>query len=301
VDTRTGETSAKFEGLCAFDINAHTETRDLAGEGCAIFPTTPFTLYALGFVYSPDGRFVATMEEGPAVWEAATGRLLSAQAFPSGCVMNSPKEDERCSWGIGVLFTPDSSELLFTTNDCTVYALSTDDWAVTRQAEIDESVGDCGRMSLIGFTPDGTLIGMTGWGNSGGAGWLHRIDPETLEVTDTKRAHDGSPKSFALSPSGTLVATGASDGVVRIWDAESLALLHQLNVEDQAQGVAFADEGRLAVTPSGGGMQIFDIVTDSLVARVRAGIVRGFTPEECQRFNFDDRCPTLEELRGSAP
>ena len=76
-------------------------------------------------------------------------------------------------------------------------------------------------------------------------------------VTRSVRAHDGSPEWGDISPSGHLVATGASDGVVRVWDAATMTLLHQLTVEGQAQGVAFIGEDRVAVTPSGGGLLVF--------------------------------------------
>ena len=111
------------------------------------------------------------------------------------------------------------------------------------------------------------------------------------------RAHDGSPKSYDISPSRDLVATGAGDGVVRVWDAATMTLLHQLNVENQAQGVAFIGEDRVAVTPSGGGMLVFDL--DPTVSWRRSGdrSSAAFTPEECDRFGFED---DLSDARGAA-
>ena len=295
-DTSTGLPQVTFEGQCPWRTDFFGGTRDEAGTGCQAFPATPFTHFSQRMVYSPDGRFVASMEVGPAVWDAVTGRLLSAHALPVGCDYQA----DECG-GLGAIFTPDNSELLVSTWECELVALSTDDWTITRRVTLDESIDDCGRMALIGYLPDGTLIGMSGMGGDGGSGWLHRIDPVTLMVTSSNRAHDGSPKSHDLSPSGTRVVTGASDGVVRVWEAATGTLLHQLSVEGQAQGVAFVDDDLVAVTPSGGGMLVFDIAADSLLANVRGGIIRGFTPEECQRFGFADDCPTLEELRGAAP
>ncbi|MET1232916.1 MAG: PQQ-binding-like beta-propeller repeat protein, partial [Candidatus Limnocylindrales bacterium] len=162
------------------------------------------------------------------------------------------------------------------------------------------SIESCGNMGFIGFLPDDTLVGITGVAGTSG-GWIHRIDPATLTVKSSNQAHDGSPKSFAMNSDGTLVVTGASDGVVRVWEAATGKLLHQLSVDGQAQGVAFVGNDRVAVTPSGGGMLVFYIDTAKLLDVVRASIQRPFTPEECQRFGFVDDCPTLEELRASAP
>ena len=297
VDTSTGQSQLTFDGQCPWDIAiaVKTETREESGTGCQLFPATPFALWSVRMVYSPDGRFVASMEAGPAVWDAASGHLLAAMTV-HGC--NRYGED-RCG-GLGAVFTPDSSELIITTHACELMALSTDDWTVTRRATLDASIGACGVTALVGFTPDGSLIGLSGMSLNGG-GWLHRIDPVTLTVMSTKRAHDGSPKSYEISPSGTRVVTGASDGVVRVWDAATMTLLHQLTVEGQAQGVAFIGEDRVAVTPSGGGMLVFDLDPAHFLSTVRASLIRGFTAEECERFGFENGCPTLEELRGSTP
>ena len=118
-------------------------------------------------------------------------------------------------------------------------------------------------------------------------------------MAGSNRAHEGSPKSAAVSPDGTLVATGAADGVVRVWDGPTGKLLHQFTVSGQAQGVAFVDEQHLAVTPQGGDLLIMDLDPTALLATVKASLTRGFTTEECQRFNFaGGDCPTLAELRG---
>ena len=102
---------------------------------------------------------------------------------------------------------------------------------------------------------------------------------------------------IAVSPDGRLVGTGAGDGVVRARDGVSGELLHEILVKGQAQGVAFLDDERLAVTPQGGNILIFALDRQDLWETVRGSLTRGFTPEECQRFEFSP-CPTLEELRG---
>ena len=147
--------------------------------------------------------------------------------------------------------------------------------------------------------PDGTLIALTGLGGTAG-GSLLWIDPDDMPtVRPPVRAHVGSPKSGALSPDGTKIVTGASDGVVRVWDSGSGALLHELRVTGQAQGVAFLGDDRVAVTPVNGNIEVFLLDPDALVVAARASLTRSFTPEECDRFGFGDACPTLDDLRGS--
>ena len=147
-----------------------------------------------------------------------------------------------------------------------------------------------------GFLADGqTLIAISRGDNGGGS--LIRIDGASLEVVGSTRAHDGSPKAIALSPDHRLVITGASDGIVRVWDGATGELLHEVQVPDQAQGAAFLDNERIAVAPEGGNVLVFALDRQRLLETVRGTLIRGFTPEECQRFEFAP-CPTLEDLRG---
>ena len=184
---------------------------------------------------------------------------------------------------------------------CTVrcFGVSTSTWTMTRRGQLDPTIDGFTSTKFLGFTPDGTLIAHDR---------LRRDRWRVAAVDQSRRhrssrppvrAHVGSPKSGALSPDGTKIVTGASDGVVRVWDSGSGALLHDLRVTGQAQGVAFLGDDRVAVTPENGNILVFHLDPDALVAAARASLTRSFTPEECDRFGFEDACPTLDELRGS--
>lgn len=88
---------------------------------------------------------------------------------------------------------------------------------------------------------------------------------------------------------------------MRVWDAATGTLLHELEVEGQAQGVAFYGNDRLVVVPQDGALLIMSIDPQGLVKALGSSLTRGFTVDECSRFNFGDSCPTLKELRGSSP
>ena len=285
-DARTAQPLVTLKGLCTFDLDFQGPPEG-AGPGCKAFPETPFGTWPFSMQFSPDGRYLAELDAGVAVWDAATGELETTM-----------KTDSQ-PWS--AIFTPNSSELLVSTAEGELMAISTETWNVTRRAKLDESVAEGGRVGLTGFLPDGkTLIGVSGAGGSGG-GSLHRIDLETLEILSSNRAHDGAPKSSRLSEDGTLIVTGASDGAVRVWDAATGELLHQLHVDGQAQGVAFIDDDHIAVAPQAGQLLVFGIEPQAVLKAVRASIQRGFTPEECARFKFEDHCPTLAESRGTMP
>jgi hypothetical protein len=101
--------------------------------------------------------------------------------------------------------------------------------------------------------------------------------------------HEGTLWSVALSGDGALVATAASDGLVRLWDAEGVV-----------KAVAFVDDRHLAIAPDGGDLLLVTTDPAELLELVRSSLTRGFTATECRRFGFGDECPTLTELRGRA-
>jgi WD40 repeat protein/DNA-binding CsgD family transcriptional regulator len=291
-DVATGRELATLAGTCDWS-DGYVGPREEAGPECRPFPQTPFALWSSDPEFSPDGRFLKVYDDpfnghdSPfiGIWDADDGDLVTTLSGFEDEIQTS-------------LFTPDAKELILSHKDGQTMALSTKTWRVLRRGRVETS-DDPGTLRLFGFLPDSTLVAVGGMGFAGG-GSLHWIDPTTFEVKRSVRAHDGSPKSVVLSPDGSRIATGASDGVVRIWDAMSGDLLNQFQVSGQAQGVAFLDDRRVGVMPSEGNVLVFHLDTDGLLGAATASLTRGFTPDECTRFGFGDACPTLDELRGPA-
>ena len=285
-DAATGRMLVRLEGTCTWN-SPDDELRDRA-PGCKPFPNAPFPFWANDLQFAPDGSVVVGLDSNKylVVWDPVTGHMLNTIQLPAKAA--------------GFLFTPDGREILVGTgtggDKAEMLAYSTASWELQREVPVDESVE--GRLTPIGFVDGGRTLVTVGGLQDQGAGWVHRLDASTFKVLETKPAHTARLKAAAVSPDGTQIATAAADGTVRVWDAKTLELEHELRVAGQAQGVAFVDEQHLAVTPAAGNVLLMILDRDELLAKVRSTLTRGFTEAECEQFGFGSACPTLEQLRG---
>ncbi len=294
-DIRTGSVQVQLQGLCTYDSNSAPFDEQ---PGCVTYPKTPFPfgLVSGAIQWSPDGRMIAAVEGNSGsvvVWDAQTG----AVEFQSE---SSPDKG-----AFQVLFTPDSKGLVVSWNVWTpapaqgvVEMLSTETWKPVMTNTLDPTVFGVTSLGFIGVTPDGSTILALGGFGQGGDATLIWLDPATLKITRTvPHAHTGSPKSMALSPDGSLMATGASDGILRVWDTETGALRQQMDFGgSEVQGVAFVDDLHLAVTPRRGDLLFMTLDPAELANVVRASLTRTFTATECTTYKIDP-CPTLEQIK----
>jgi DNA-binding SARP family transcriptional activator/WD40 repeat protein len=284
----SAEPLTELQGVCTWD-DADPEGRFQAEQpGCDTSPDPPFWLYAWSMAWSPDDRFVVA-SGGSAVlaaWDAASGELLA-------------RRDACDAFAQGLLFAPEVDELyVFCHPEGRLAAVSTETWEPLRATDLDPELEARGSMALAGLTPDGRyLLGIGGAFFHGGVGLLHWIDRETLTIEHTlPRIHEGTPKSWAMSPDGTRLATGASDGSIKVWDVTTRMLVHEMNLGDtQVQGLAFVDDTHLAVAPEEGDVRVYTVDAEELLRVVRGSLTRGFTATECARYDLDP-CPTLTEM-----
>jgi class 3 adenylate cyclase/WD40 repeat protein len=280
-DVVAGRQIVELAGTCIWDPGIAV----LENEGCRTFPEPPFAMLVDRLRWSPDGNFIAgiaTETASVAVWDAHSGALLFA-----------PEMAGELKWPVDVIFAPDSSELTVSYFGHALRVFSAASWEMLREVALEPSPSTAG-LDFIGYTAGGrTLMAV------GGKRSLHWLDATSLQVVHAHlHIHEGSVNAVAMSPDGSLVATAAADGFVRVWNVDGRALDHEIPLGSlQAQGVAFTSDTHLAVTPEDGHLFVYAIDRSELLDIVRSSLTRGFTAAECSRFGFADECPTLEDLQ----
>jgi DNA-binding SARP family transcriptional activator/WD40 repeat protein len=284
---QTGNVETTLEGSCTYDHASPTPPH--AQEGCAEYPDRPFPYWNHGLMWSPDSRFIAAFDFGNLiVWDTTTGAII---------------HEHECVAGWPGVFSSETNELFSFCgerddqgeNQRRLMVWSTETWEQVRASEIGAL--PFLEAAFLGTAPDeSSLVGL---GLDEAGFWtIFWIDPETLAIVTSLRL-DGDHKSYAMSPDGTLAAIGTADGFVQVWDVERKLIVHEIYLGvTQVQGVAFVDNQHLAVTPQEGGIYVYTLDPDELMGIVRDSLTRGFTQAECDRFGFDEDCPTFEEMQG---
>lgn len=289
-DAVSGRLVSEMEETCLWDLTADRAGIDAdQQDGCHPYPETPFPVAPREVYWSPDGRVVVVWNwigQTVLVWNADSGELVSGY---NGCTDVHTR---------GVHF--DGTTII-------VYCTDSDS---PRMVLIDPGSGEeilsfeiegfgTDPIGFVGYTPDEThMVAVRGLHGTGGGSMLW-FDTETFEVEEVTRIHEGAPRSLAMSPSGRLIATGSTDGFVKVWDSVTRNQVHQIYVgEFDVRGLVFIGEANLGVVLQDGLFSVYTVDADKLVGLVRSSLTRGFTDTECERYGFHDSCPTLEELRG---
>lgn len=188
--------------------------------------------------FSPDGRSVAIAARSLEVWSTVHWRLVR-RIGPAGAVYGAAR------------FSPDG-QTLATVNAAEKIEL----WNVG--SGVRERVLCC--MALYGdvsFSPDGTRLAAAGhWPRI----WEIQSGREIRRLVPSR---DPAFASIAFAPSGRIVVTGSQDGLDRLWDAESGAVLRSATPrQGYIESVEFDPGGRLvAYHVRNGGVWLWDTAT----------------------------------------
>ncbi len=94
--------------------------------------------------------------------------------------------------------------------------------------------------------------------------------PSTAKAVLTFKKHEASVEAVAISPDGTLVASGGDDGIVLIWERATGRVRHKLNTlgnprkvigSDSVHSVAFSPDGSTVASGSVEGVILWNVET----------------------------------------
>jgi WD40 repeat protein len=162
--------------------------------------------------YSPDGRWLAGIADGPTIglWDTRTYQLAAQWTGHTGEIYS-------------VSFSPDGRQLVSAGQDGTVRL-----WDVATGTSLRILKGHTDDVFAAVFHPDGTRIA------SGGRDRAIRLwDVATGEEVARLPGHTNYVFDLAFSPDGNTLASGSGDFTVRLWD--TVPLSWRLNARREAK------------------------------------------------------------------
>ncbi len=180
--------------------------------------------------FSPDGETLLVADKGEIrFWTVKESRLLGATSIREFPAANRPKWSDNGAWivagsrdGRTVLFAPCSQEALRP-----LFGACRSEAGDAKTADVTRALraGEISWPSTL--SPDGNYLLSGGFGSAAKLWDLRNTEPEYVKVQESSAGF-----ALAFHPQGKLLAVGASDGSVRIYESPKVrtdAPLHKLD------------------------------------------------------------------------
>lgn len=219
--------------------------------------------------FSPDGKLLAgstaqgTQDDRAWLWDTSTGK--------ERCQLGKPRPSIAA-----LAFSPDGRQVLTGSSGLTIQA-----WDPAGGKSLPNPLTPVPRFTTrLTFSPDGRKLCS-----------LHRQSfAHLFDLTTGKESllgdHRSEVSSAAFSPDGRLLAVGSMDGVVGLWDVNTVKLLHRCTSYGMGwvHAVAFSPNGRWVVAGGNGpGLHVWEAETGLHQGKYtgQKGAVRAlaFTPD----------------------
>jgi WD40 repeat protein len=251
-DARLGEWRARWQELQRLRARLRREAAEqrrtaerLGGTNqvhCWSLMRRDFGCPVLSLALSPDSRLLAV--------GLADGRVLLHD--PRTGAQIGPTLGEHSQAVYAVAFSPDGTRLATGSNDENVVVWSTADGRPVDRYNNQEGV------RALAFSPDGRRLA------TGGRDYDAMVYEGGLRIG--RERHSYIVHGVAFSPDGHRLVTCDAHGKAKIWSAESLSVLAELDLGDGLGGVAFAPDGSVFATVQDVGIRFWDPQTHALVA-----------------------------------
>ncbi|MBI4701851.1 MAG: caspase family protein [Deltaproteobacteria bacterium] len=164
---------------------------------------------------------------------------------------------------LDIVFSPDGSLLATSAADSTIKL-----WDMRTYRELRTLVGHVGAVRSVAFSGDGTKLA-SGANDNSVRIWDVRTGRELAKI----QGHESWVSRVAFSPDGKLVASVATlDGVVKLWDTETLLPVRSFSAAKASRGFAFSPDGRLlAVVGEDRRIELWDVRTGGVAAALSLG------------------------------
>jgi Tol biopolymer transport system component len=254
---------------------------------------------AQAIAFSPDGKLLAVADGDYTgsghvfVFDAVTGDRLKSL-------------DGRTGWVHGLTFSPDGRLLVtcgssFGSNDQEYHGGRITVWEVTNWLERSKNEWREGTYRAVSFTQDGRSY-VTGGGVCSSshpeAGEVCLWDTATGEARWSRQGHAHVVECVAISPDGKNIASGAMDGVLKLWNANDGSESYAVQLGDRSAGrvfsAAFSPDGKMLAVAHGshnrgarwGSLRVIEVVPRSGHS---VSILESESPVTCVAFSVDGR------------